>query len=142
MVDMRTLLFVLLFLKYINVYSQDTISISTSVHYISTEGYWESPSAHGQYRIIVFNNGWEHIASSLKVEWLSEVDSIQATTIDSFVWIKEINDGLFSLGQPQFIFNKKEISFKISGTNPYSMSKKTWLISLGLPGKYSILEIH
>lgn len=44
--------------------------IPLNVIKIVTKGYWQTPSTDGYYRIIVTQQGWEHLSNQLAVEWI------------------------------------------------------------------------
>lgn len=45
---------------------------------VSTLGYWQTASQSGTYRVVVTQNGWEHVWSQVFVQWLPEPKSRDA----------------------------------------------------------------
>lgn len=43
-----------------------------SVHSVLSGGYWQSGGQAGTYRVVVVNQGWEHVTSRVFIEWLRE----------------------------------------------------------------------
>lgn len=53
--------------------------VPTSVTEVHTGGWWQADGKSGTYRVIVVNQGWEHISSKVFVEWVSEPSDREST---------------------------------------------------------------
>lgn len=49
--------------------------VPPQVHSVASGGYWSSGRHSGVYRVIVVNEGFEHVASRVFVEWIAEPTS-------------------------------------------------------------------
>ena len=60
----------LVLLAAVSVHAQSTVP--TSVSAVLTDGYWKSNGQAGRYRVVVTEDGWDHITNRLVVEWVTE----------------------------------------------------------------------
>lgn len=44
--------------------------VPASVHSVTSGGYWEAKGSAGIYRVVVINQGYEHVTSRVLVEWV------------------------------------------------------------------------
>ena len=68
MLKLRALLLVLLVV--VSVHAETTVPLSVSS--VLTDGYWQSNGQAGRYRVVVTEEGWEHVTNRLLVEWIAE----------------------------------------------------------------------
>jgi hypothetical protein len=48
--------------------------LATSIETVRTGGYWESKEHRGRYRVVVAHEGYEHIHSYIRIEWVRDPD--------------------------------------------------------------------
>jgi hypothetical protein len=137
---MRAFLVIIFLFSFSIARAQDSLSLPVSVNFVNTDEAWKTPTAHGRYRITVYNSGWEHIQSTLKIEWLEEKESTHEVVVNSSVFINEINDESYSLNRPQFLEGLGQPTLRVTGTSTFTGKDKSWLVLLGEPGQYSVLK--
>jgi hypothetical protein len=121
----------------------DPKALAPDVAFVVTTGYWQledgPKSPHGQYRVVVTNSGWEHVGSTVQLQWLVEDFSARTIRVYAAADVKELGRGLSSVGQPTYDFKRR--AFEISATpisaplgkdDHYRLTPKS-------PGKY-VLE--
>jgi hypothetical protein len=57
-------------LAAISAFAQTSVPLSVST--VLTAGYWQSNGQSGRYRIIITEEGWEHVTNRLLVEWIAD----------------------------------------------------------------------
>ena len=118
--------------------ASDVSDVPTHVESVVSGGYWKSGGQDGRYRIIVVNNGWEHVHSLVFLQWLEENHEKQETTTRFSVPIREINEAhTWSVARPEFS-DKNEI--KMHATNTYSQEAKVFIVRPDVEGKYKVEE--
>ena len=119
--------------------------LALDVAHVVTGGGWTSGEQDGVFRVIVRNHGWEHVSSTLTVEWLANDADSQETRVAQRRTV-EIPDGRWSLGTPRLTGSRSGWDLFIEGTNPYTLVTRRWKIRLGRPGVVSIAarggEVH
>jgi hypothetical protein len=55
--------------------AQADSDVPASVHSVTSGGYWEAKGRAGIYRVVVINQGYEHVTSRVLVQWLQEPSS-------------------------------------------------------------------
>lgn len=50
-------------------------NVPASIHSVVSGGYWKAEGRGGLYRVVVVNDGYEHVTSRVLVEWLQEPSS-------------------------------------------------------------------
>jgi hypothetical protein len=112
-------------------------SLDPSVAFVTTGGAWTTASAHGHYRIVVLNAGWEHVSSRLMIQWVEESAEHRQLIVRDTRMASVIPES-WSLGQPQFVPTRRGVKASISGTDTHSGHAATWTITLGPPGVFSV----
>jgi hypothetical protein len=59
-------------------------SVATSIESVRTGGYWETKQHRGRYRVVVAHQGFEHILSYTRVEWVRDPDRTGGAVIERF----------------------------------------------------------
>ena len=77
-------------------------SIDPHIAFVTTGGFWESGRDRGQFRVVVTNQGWEHVSSKVELQWLLEDVAARDLRLHKSVEVKELGGGLMSVGQPTF----------------------------------------
>jgi hypothetical protein len=116
---------------------QEPVAFDTTV--VVVGGDWHRDNDTGIYRVIVRTAGFEHVASSIRLEWLQQRDGSSAVVIaaDSML---PIPDRMYSLGLPQLVANFEGWNISVCGTHTYAGSNACWLIWLGPPGKVALVR--
>ena len=114
-------------------------SLDPSVSNVVTGGYWEQGKQRGQYRIVVERRGWEHVWSSLRVEWLVEDPDKQEVRVLTSSSVDSMPDWAWSLGAPQLTCTKAGCRFTIEGTDHVDQEAR-WVVTLQGPGQLTAEE--
>lgn len=119
------------------------LQIATSIAEVKSVGYWEKGEKHGHYRIVVVNEGWEHISSQVYIQAIEvAADPDQDNLVLSTLPVKEVNDpNIWSVGILRTSYIKQKIVVTLNGTNTYSPTeKKQFRITLLEPEKYQLTK--
>jgi len=96
-----------------------TPNVDPAVISATTVGYWQTKDLHGSYRIVVWNEGYEHVSSGVTAEWIAEPgdpnDNSQILFSKSLV-----EPNAFSFGEPTFVQLKNgRVRVKLTGVNSF-----------------------
>ena len=81
-------------------------------------GHWRQDGAEGSYRIIVVNQGFEHVSSRVVAEWKSTPNETgHAHIIHS---VELVKGGFYSMGRPNVVFSGDEAHVELEGTATYA----------------------
>ena len=113
--------------------------LPSSIVALRSGGYWEKQEKHGIYRVVVNNNGWEHVSSQVAVQWIDDGNpEIGDQGAISTVPVKEINDSnTWSVDISSMKYVKGKMMVTIDAVNTYSpKEQKQFRFTLLEPGKY------
>jgi hypothetical protein len=111
-------------------------SVDPDVSAIVSLGDWTTPGQEGMSRVIVRTSGFDHVTSSIQVEWLRQQGGeLRVVAVDSAIGIP---DRIDSLGVPEAYSDVDGHNFRICGTNAYDNSTQCWQFWVGAPGKISM----
>ena len=114
--------------------------VPASIESVVSGGYWETPENHGRYRVLVVNEGFEHVISKVYVQWVAEATS--PATSPAVVATKQIQP-LFS-GAPVSLTaeitpqgnNRAQIT--LHGVNSVTQEPVSTSITVGAPGQVTV----
>ena len=113
-------------------------SLDATLESVVTDGRWEANGREGPYRIVVYTGGFEHVVSEIYLQWLTDPtgddDSqviVRSTAIDS------IAQGVWHLRAP-VIRCRPACTATVVGYHMNGRDHRTWTITLGPPGQYSV----
>ena len=92
----------------------------------------------GEYRIVIFNQGFEHVSSEVYLQWL-EWNQDGPRLVES-VLITELSSGFWSVGAPTVI-SRKNCSMQLAATHTYSFEAARFVLQPAGRGKYSIRRV-
>ena len=118
--------------------AQEQSPLDPSVTHVVSGGTWRSREGEGTFRVVVRNQGWEHVSSRLTVEWLAANQDSRSVTVLRSQSPAEISEGRWSLGAPQLIRQSARWMLLIEGTNPYTLATRRWRFALGPPGVVTV----
>src|SRR5262245_12915739 len=81
-------------------WSEEPPDLDTSVSSVVSGGYWEHETQRGHYRIVVRSAGWEHVSSTIRVEWIVEDPGKQQNRLLASSPVGSIPDWAWSLATP------------------------------------------
>ena len=127
---------VVLFLPLFNLTAQDVSKLNPSIAFVTSGGYWEEDDLSGVYRIVVVNQGWEHVSSKVYIQWIQEDTKNPKNTIKESLLITSVSGVNWSIGQPHLEISKSGTKCTLFGTNPYTLEESKWVVQLAGLGKY------
>lgn len=93
---------------------------------VSTIGYWHTASQSGTYRVVVTQNGWEHVWSRVFVQWLPEPKTKDA--VEPPITVSEllppVEQGIFVLDASARRGRKNEVLITIQATSNMEVQAK------------------
>ena len=114
--------------------------VPASIESVVSGGYWETPGHHGRYRVLVVNEGFEHVTSKVFVQWVAEASSPVAGPV--VVATKQIQP-LFS-GAPVSLIaeikaqGKNRAQISLRGVNSITQEPVSASFTVGAPGQVTV----
>ena len=109
-------------------------SVDPMVVFTNTGGRWDTESGHGFYRVIVWNEGFEHVTSGVIAEWVADPqDSNDSSKVINTVQLVEL--GLYSFQMPIISQLKDGVRIKLKGVNAYQSNQRVSCIFELKPNK-------
>jgi hypothetical protein len=126
--------------------AQEPKNVDPHLLYAVTGGYWERGDVHGQFRILVYSGGFEHIISHVFVQWLRDPQaSDQPPELVASEPIRPINDQpTWSVGLPSLVSEKRNVAIvnlKMVNSHTEENETRTCILRLALPGQYTVTLI-
>ena len=117
----------------------DTPIVPARVNTVATGGEWSSAKDSGTLRIVVVNQGFEHVQSKLWLEWLA-IGENEERRLAARVLVEELSNGfsVVRLDTRRKTFDGTRI--RLLAANPYSAEDSEVTITAGKPGRYKIIS--
>jgi hypothetical protein len=112
--------------------------VPAQVTTVASGGEWRSASTTGTLRVIIVNEGFEHVHSKLWLEWLTVGERGQRR-LAARVLVKEVSNGFSVLGLEGSSETFTGARIQLQTTNPYSLEDKRVTIDAGKPGQYKVV---
>jgi hypothetical protein len=112
-------------------------TVPTQVTIVASGGEWSSASATGTLRVIVLDEGFEHVHSKLWLEWLT-VGKRGQRRLAARALVKELSNGFAALSLDARHETFEGPRVQLRATNPYSLDDKGVTIEAGTPGQYKV----
>jgi hypothetical protein len=110
--------------------------VPVAVSFCSTGGSWGTSDEGGVYRVLVLNEGFERLISSLWLEWIAYDQEKHQVVVVQRVEIKEFRISPWVLRTPRFI---NDSWFEIDGVTSFGEAKtRQFKVKIGPRGKYKI----
>src|SRR5947208_6198917 len=93
------------------------------------------PSGSGQFRVVVVNQGFEHVSSEVYVQWI-EWNEDGPRLLES-VLVKELSSGFWSVGKP-VMTSRKNCSMQLEAAHTYTSEDARFVLRAAGRGKYSL----
>lgn len=110
---------------------------------VSTIGYWQTASQSGTYRVVVTQNGWEHVWSQVFIQWLPEPKSRDAAEppITVAELLPPVAQGAFVLEASAKHGRKNEVLVTVQATSNMELQSKPlrFVFSAREPGVIELL---
>lgn len=92
--------------------------VDADVVAVVTAGHWQDDTAQGVYRVVVRQQGFEHVSSGVVAEWID--DSADAGAAARHVAsVPLVASGLLSLGTPTLTVMDDRVRVTLAGVNTY-----------------------
>lgn len=111
--------------------------VPVQVSEVATGGEWTSPKGSGVLRVVIADEGFEHVHSRLWIEWLATSERGAPRRV-ARVFVKELSNGMAVLrpGDPREVFQRDRI--RLRSTHTYSQDISDITIEAGTPGHYRL----
>lgn len=111
--------------------------VPVQVRAVATGGEWTSPKGSGVLRVVIADEGFEHVHSRLWIEWLATSERGAPRRV-ARVFVKELSNGMAVLrpGDPREVFQRDRI--RLRATHTYSQDISDITIEAGTPGHYRL----
>jgi hypothetical protein len=80
--------------------AQDRLPVAPTLEYAITGGYWTQGGVGGQYRLLVYTGGFDHVVSQFELQWLQDPSPQDSAAVRRSVPVKEISGVWRSGGVP------------------------------------------
>ncbi|MGJ7603221.1 hypothetical protein ACSFA7_02685 [Variovorax sp. LT1R20] len=117
----------------------DGPAVPAQVTTVATGGEWTSAQAGGTLRLVIVNQGFEHVHSKLWLEWLA-LDERGKPRLAARMLVKELSSGfaVVRLDDRRKTFNGLRVQLRAA--NPYSSDDREVTIEAGKPGQYKMIS--
>jgi len=112
-------------------------AIPASVSTVVQGGLW---GTRGSYRVVVIQQGFEHIYSKTYAQWLSTDDKGESR-VEKSVQVNQLSNLIPSvIGDVRLVIPSEGSKgvFEVDVTNRYSQEKRIGLLHMGKPGELSV----
>jgi hypothetical protein len=115
-------------------------NIPIEVASVVAGGYWKEGGSDGRYRVVVINEGWEHVHSRVYAQWIRTNQEERSEQVINTVRIREIDSGgWWSVGAPVFLPSEPGAArIRLDASDSQSSKATSFLLSLKARGKYEI----
>jgi hypothetical protein len=122
--------------------AQEPASAPPDLAYVVTGGWWQRGQESGQYRVLVFSPGFEHVISQVFIQWIrGPQGSDQPGQVIATAPIGPINDQpTWSVGLPELVTPEKNsatVTLHMANSHSDQDERRTCTVRLTLPGRLS-----
>jgi hypothetical protein len=114
-------------------------AVPPQVSTVATGGEWSSARAGGTLRLIIVNQGFEHVHSKLWLEWLT-VDERGKSRLAARVLVKELSSGFAVVRLDPRRETFSGLRIQLRAANPYSSDDSEVTLEAGKPGQYKMIS--
>ena len=120
--------------------AQQAPAVPVNLEFAVTGGDFLADSASGQYRILVFTGGSDHIVSEFHLQWVRDPSGEDSATVVSSVPINELNGVWRAAGTPVIRRTAARTTVLIDVVDSHgAMSgRRHCVVTPGAPSKYTI----
>ena len=143
---MRYLIFAFVaFLIVLPASSQDRALpfLDAAIESVISGGYWTNQDkAEGQFRVVVDTGGYEHLISSIWVQWIAQPkNSEDSAQIVMTKHLEEVDANYVRLSEPKLTLegNRWILTVESTQTHCDPMPVKRWHVALGPPGQAIVI---
>jgi hypothetical protein len=107
------------------------------VDFVQTGGSWADSTGYGDYRIVVMNESWDQVRSSVFIQWMEYVSADRSTRVRSSTRVEELEHGFWSVSIDRWEMAESRFVATLSGADPHTGDTGRFRVSAGNPGEYS-----
>ena len=120
--------------------AQTPAAVDPELSYVTSGGAWERGDETGEYRVLVYSAGFEHVISQAFVQWVRGPDaSGQPSRVVTTQPIRPINDQpTWSVGSPTLKArgaNAATMVLEMENSHTEETARRVCTVQVGLPGK-------
>ena len=118
--------------------------VAPEVAFVQSGGTWEAGTRYGYYRLVVTTVGFEHLRSTVRLEWFEYIpDSgsvrlVAFAALDSAFALDSLALDAYSIGMPSLSSIDGTWRVRLEGTHSHSLRRAWWEIELGPPGRWKL----
>ena len=88
----------------------------------------------GEYRVVVFTRGFEHVSSEVYLQWLESDEG--TSRVRASVVVAELSAGFWSAGVP-VVRSRETCAFEVPATHTYNLEAARFFITPTDAGRYT-----
>ena len=115
----------------------DAEKVDPLLYEVASGGEWETTDEHGDYRVLIFNGGYEHVSSQVYLQWLTH--SPEGAHVVRSVLIAELSSGAWSVGIAAPFFGKPP-TIRLHASRTYESKNARFSLKPGALGEYVLRE--
>jgi|SRR5688572_10993504 len=134
----RTLL--ILFVCGAPLAAQQAPAVPVELEFAVTGGGFQAGAAWGQYRVLVFSGGFDHIVSEFHLQWVRDPSQDDSASVLSSVPIQELNGMWRAAGAPTIRRTSTGTTVLIDVVDPHGANgaRRHCVVTPSAPSKYTI----
>ena len=114
-------------------------STDPGIVFVASAGHWETAEASGGYRIVVRQQGYEHVSSAVVAEWIAA--PADAGTASRVAFSRQLAaPGMISFGQPMLTPRGDRVRVELKGTHAYALNDVSCTFELSPSGEVKIIQ--
>ena len=114
-------------------------SADPDIAFVASAGHWETAEASGRYRVVVRQQGYEHVSSAVVAEWIEAPTDAHAASRAAFSR-QLVAPGMTSFGQPKLTPRGDRVRVELKGTHTYALNDVSCLFELSPGGEVKTIE--
>ncbi len=116
--------------------------VAPRVETVASGGYWEANGRAGRYRVIVINQGFEHVTSRALVQWLADSKDGEPAIIET-AELKPFGDIPASYSAQMKLISKGKLQITFSGVIPHEPNQKLRSVVVAeAPGQAKVMTAN
>lgn len=114
-------------------------TVDPDVAFVASAGRWESDGSGGSYRVVVRQQGYEHVSSTVVAEGIAAPDD--GGTAPRVAFARQlVAPGMVSFGEPRLTAKGDRVRVELKGTHTYAMNEVTCVFELQPGGATATLK--
>jgi hypothetical protein len=120
--------------------AQRAVSVPVDLEFAVSGGRFQTDSAWGRYRILVFSGGSDHIVSEFHLQWVRDPSGDDSARVMGSVPIKELNGVWRAAGAPVIRRTATRTTVVIALVNSHwvTPARRHCVVTPSAPSKYTI----